>query len=203
MRRSAVRSSVVVSLDHLETVPPATLRKELQRLTRTMVFGTLAERGRRCGKPTCRCVDGEKHPALQLAHWAGDGKTRSLHVPYRAGRRRARRCGRVASLPGDRPRTRRSQSCTGLGPRAAPREPSDDATEAAWSVVASVNAACGKWCCPMPANSGRPTCGGSTRCWRTPPCLIRSWRRSKRAGRRAVGAAARARPPRSCCGCSC
>lgn len=82
MRRSAVRSSAIVSLDHLDTVPTATLRKELQRLTRTMVFGTLAERGRRCGKPTCRCVDGEKHSALQLAHWAGDGKTRSLHVPY-------------------------------------------------------------------------------------------------------------------------
>jgi hypothetical protein len=68
-------------LDHLDTVPTATLRKELQRLARIMVFGTLAERGRRCGKPTCRCVHGEKHPALQLAHWAGD-KTRSLHVPY-------------------------------------------------------------------------------------------------------------------------
>lgn len=71
-----------MSLDHLDIVPTATLRKELQRLTRTMVFGTLAERGRRCGKPTCRCVHGEKHPALQLAHWAGDGKARSLHVPY-------------------------------------------------------------------------------------------------------------------------
>lgn len=82
MARLSVRSSVVVSLDHLDTIPTATLRKELQRLTRTMVFGTLAERGRRCGKPTCRCVHGETHPALQLAHWAGDGKTRSLHVPY-------------------------------------------------------------------------------------------------------------------------
>ena len=82
MPRSAVRSSDVVSLDHLDTAPTTALRKELQRLTRTMVFGTLAERGRRCGKPTCRCVHGEKHPALQLAHWAGDGKTQSLHVPY-------------------------------------------------------------------------------------------------------------------------
>jgi hypothetical protein len=63
-------------------VPTATLRNELQRLTRQMMFGTLAERGRVCGKPTCRCARGEKHPALQLAHWAGEGKTRSLHVPY-------------------------------------------------------------------------------------------------------------------------
>ena len=82
MPRSAVRSSAVVSLDHLDTIPTPTLGKELQRLTRTMIYGTLAERGRRCGKPTCRCVHGEKHPALQLAHWAGEGKTHSLHVPY-------------------------------------------------------------------------------------------------------------------------
>ena len=47
-----------------------------------MIFGTLAERGRVCGKPTCRCARGEQHPAVQLAHWAGDGKTRSQHVPY-------------------------------------------------------------------------------------------------------------------------
>jgi len=82
MARSSVRSSVVVSLDHLQTMSDAALRKELQRLARQMIFGTLAERGRVCGKPTCRCARGEKHPALQLAHWAGDGKTRSLHVPY-------------------------------------------------------------------------------------------------------------------------
>ena len=82
MARSSVRSSVVVSLDHLQTMSDAALRKELQRLGRQMIFGTLAERGRVCGKPTCRCARGEKHPALQLAHWAGDGKTRSLHVPY-------------------------------------------------------------------------------------------------------------------------
>ena len=82
MAGSRVRSSAVVSLDHLSTVPTGTLQKELQRLARQMVFGTLAERGRVCGKPTCRCARGEKHPALLLAHWAGEGKTRSLHVPY-------------------------------------------------------------------------------------------------------------------------
>ena len=76
MRGSRVRSSAIVSLDHLETVPDATLRNELQRLMRAMIFGTLAERGRVCGKPTCRCARGEKHPAVQLAHWAGDGRTR-------------------------------------------------------------------------------------------------------------------------------
>ena len=82
MRRSAVRSSAVVSLDHLQRIPDAALRQELHRLARQMIFGTLAERGRVCGKPTCRCARGEKHPAVQLAHWAGEGKTRSQHVPY-------------------------------------------------------------------------------------------------------------------------
>ena len=82
MRRSPARSSADLSLHHLSSVPTATLRKALQQLARQMVFGTLAERGRVCGKPTCRCARGEKHPALQLAHWAGDGKTRSLHVPF-------------------------------------------------------------------------------------------------------------------------
>ena len=82
MRQSAVRSSDIVSLDHLGDVPDAVLRKELARLARHMVFGTLAERGRVCGKPNCRCARGEKHPAVQLAHWAGEGKTRSQHVPY-------------------------------------------------------------------------------------------------------------------------
>jgi hypothetical protein len=82
MGRPSVRSSAIVSLDHLNTVPDAVLRNELQRLMRVMIFGTLAERGRVCGKPTCRCARGEKHPAVQLAHWAGDGKTRSQHVPY-------------------------------------------------------------------------------------------------------------------------
>lgn len=81
VRRSSVRSSAIVSLDQIETIPNAALRKELRRLTRTMIFGTLAERGRVCGKPTCRCARGDKHPAVQLAHWAGDGRTRSQHVP--------------------------------------------------------------------------------------------------------------------------
>ena len=82
MRRSPVRSSATVSLDHLQRMPNAALRQELHRLARQIIFGTLAERGRVCGKPTCRCARGEKHPAVQLAHWAGDGKTRSQHVPY-------------------------------------------------------------------------------------------------------------------------
>jgi hypothetical protein len=77
-----MRSSAIVSLDHLADRSDAELRTELQHLALVMVFGTLAERGRVCGKPTCRCARGAKHPAVQLAHWGGDGKTRSQHVPY-------------------------------------------------------------------------------------------------------------------------
>lgn len=112
MRRSAVRSSAIVSLDHLADLPEATLRQELQRLARLMVFGTLAERGRVCGKPNCRCARGEKHPAVQLAHWAGEGKTRSQHVPYaivdtvRAGVEAWQRFQAIARELADRNRAR-------------------------------------------------------------------------------------------------
>jgi hypothetical protein len=82
MPRSFVRSSASVSLDHLRSTSDATLHQTLRRLARQMIFGTLAERGRVCGKPTCRCARGEKHPAVQLAHWAGEGKTHSQHVPF-------------------------------------------------------------------------------------------------------------------------
>lgn len=82
MRRSPVRSSVPMSLDHLADGSAADLRRELVRLARHMVFGTIAERGRVCGKPTCHCARGEKHPAVQLVHWVGAGKTQGQHVPH-------------------------------------------------------------------------------------------------------------------------
>jgi hypothetical protein len=98
-------------LDHLKTASDGVLRRELQRLMRAMIFGTLAERGRVCGKPTCRCARGEKHPAVQLAHWAGDGRTRSQHVPYavvdtvRAGVEAWHRFQAIARELADRNRT--------------------------------------------------------------------------------------------------
>ena len=86
MRRSPVRSSVSMSLDHRVNGSDATLRRELVRLARQMVFGTIAERERVCGKPTCRCAQGEKHPAVQLVHWAGAGENRGAPRPAAAGR---------------------------------------------------------------------------------------------------------------------
>ena len=70
-----------MSLDHRVRGSDATLRRELARLARQMLFGTIAERKRVCGKPTCHCAQGEKHPAVQLVHWAGAGKTAGHHVP--------------------------------------------------------------------------------------------------------------------------
>ncbi len=70
-----------MSLDHPLNGSDADLRRELGRLARQMVFGTIAERARVCGKPTCRCAQGEKHPAVHLVHWAGAGKTAGHHVP--------------------------------------------------------------------------------------------------------------------------
>ncbi len=81
MRRSHVRSSVPMSLDHRANESDATLRRALVQLARQMVFGTIAERGRVCGKSTCHCAQGEKHPAVHLVHWAGAGKTQGHHVP--------------------------------------------------------------------------------------------------------------------------
>jgi hypothetical protein len=59
----------------------AALRQELVRLARQMVFGVVAERGRVCGKPTCHCARGERHPSAQLSYRGPEGKTVGHHVP--------------------------------------------------------------------------------------------------------------------------
>jgi hypothetical protein len=69
------------------------------------------------------------------------------------------------------------------GHRLAGRDASDDAPEAPWCVAAKVSAVCERWSYLMPASSGRRTCDGSTRCWRTRPSWIPSWRRWSSAGR--------------------
>ena len=42
--------------------------------------GSLALAHHRCGKPTCRCADGEGHPAWSLTFMV-DGKKRVEHIP--------------------------------------------------------------------------------------------------------------------------
>jgi len=42
--------------------------------------GTLSTRARTCGKPTCKCAKGEKHPALYMT-FSEEGKYNQLFVP--------------------------------------------------------------------------------------------------------------------------
>ena len=60
-----------------------TLRRELDRLARQMIFGTLSERYHTCGHPGCRCRhEGPKHgPHLQVSYRGPSGKTTGYAVP--------------------------------------------------------------------------------------------------------------------------
>ena len=59
------------------------LLRELGRLGRRMLFGTLSETSRTCGQPGCRCHHGgPKHgPHLQVSYRGETGKTTGYHVP--------------------------------------------------------------------------------------------------------------------------
>ena len=61
----------------------AALLRQLETLGRQMIFGTLSETFRRCGRPACRCQqEGPKHgPHLQISYRGADGKTTGYHVP--------------------------------------------------------------------------------------------------------------------------
>ena len=57
-------------------------RSQLAQLVsqRRFIRGTLQERHRVCGKPNCRCAQGQKHRALYLVV-SKDGRSRQLYVP--------------------------------------------------------------------------------------------------------------------------
>lgn len=44
------------------------------------LHGTLSERSSKCGKPNCRCANGEGHASLYLVQ-SDDGKARQLCIP--------------------------------------------------------------------------------------------------------------------------
>ena len=44
------------------------------------LHGTLSERSSKCGKPNCRCANGEGHASLYLVQ-SGDGDVRQLCIP--------------------------------------------------------------------------------------------------------------------------
>jgi hypothetical protein len=62
------------------------LRQRKFQLLRTLKIppealpGSLALTYRRCGKPTCRCAQGEGHPSWSLTFMVG-GKKRVEHIP--------------------------------------------------------------------------------------------------------------------------
>jgi len=45
-----------------------------------LIHGSLGNRKRVCGKPTCRCARGELHEQTYLSSTV-DGKTRQVHIP--------------------------------------------------------------------------------------------------------------------------
>jgi hypothetical protein len=61
----------------------ARLLRELEQLSRHVIFGTLSETYRTCGQPGCRCHHGgPKHgPHLQVSYRGPEGKTTGYHVP--------------------------------------------------------------------------------------------------------------------------
>lgn len=48
--------------------------------TSAMVKGTFRQVYQRCGKPTCRCVDGEGHLSIRIS-WTEDAKSRTKAIP--------------------------------------------------------------------------------------------------------------------------
>ena len=61
----------------------AAFLRELDRLGRRVLFGTVSETYRTCGQPTCACHHGgPKHgPHLQVSYRGEAGKTTGYHVP--------------------------------------------------------------------------------------------------------------------------
>lgn len=54
---------------------------EVVAATEEMLWGSLGEVYRRCGRPSCRCVKGEKHgPVFYLTRNEG-GRTRNIYIP--------------------------------------------------------------------------------------------------------------------------
>ena len=48
--------------------------------TSAMVKGTFRRVYQRCGKPTCRCVDGQGHLSIRIS-WTEDAKSRTKTIP--------------------------------------------------------------------------------------------------------------------------
>ena len=64
------------------SAPERTVRSRLAQLasTRWLLRGTLSERAGKCGKPNCRCAQGDLHRSVYLVQSQG-GKLRQVCVP--------------------------------------------------------------------------------------------------------------------------
>ena len=64
--------------------PDLALRGRLLRslsTLREMLPGSFVERSRQCGKPTCRCTDGQQLHRQFLLSVRLEGKSRTFHIP--------------------------------------------------------------------------------------------------------------------------
>src|SRR5438445_11901777 len=58
------------------------LLRRLSQLARRALFGTLSETYRTCGRPGCRCQQGQKHgPHLYVSFRGPSGTTTGYYVP--------------------------------------------------------------------------------------------------------------------------
>ena len=70
-----------MSITKDQTTREALLR-QLPRLARRALFGSLSETYRTCGRPGCRCHQGHKHgPHLYVSFRGPDGTTTGYYVP--------------------------------------------------------------------------------------------------------------------------
>src|SRR5881409_1100338 len=70
-----------MSITNAQRTREALLRR-LSRLARRSLFGTLSESYRTCGRPGCRCQQGEKHgPHLYVSFRGSHGTTTGYYVP--------------------------------------------------------------------------------------------------------------------------
>ena len=72
---------LVLAIAAIGCKPAATTAPSTKGATaKPILIATLAEVGKMCGKPSCRCRRGLKHRACQLT-FQDQGKTRAMYVP--------------------------------------------------------------------------------------------------------------------------
>ena len=70
-----------MSITNTQQTREALLRR-ISRLARRSLFGSLSETYRTCGRPGCRCHQGQKHgPHLYVSFRGADGTTSGYYVP--------------------------------------------------------------------------------------------------------------------------